>query len=292
LDRTDLELLVALDDHGSLTAAAADLHTAQPALSRRLARLERRLGTTLFDRGRFGTAPTGAGRAVTAAARTALDAIAEVEQTGARAAAGMSGTLRAGTTPTLGSDLLPPTLAAFRAHRPEVRLELVSSGNSSALRRHVVDGELDLAVAVVPPVLEAGLVAEPTGVQPFALVAPADHPLAESARATRESLREVPVVALARSEGLRLVLDALFAEMGAEPEIAIETTEREMLIPFVTAGLGVALVPATFAHQRAGAGTRVLDLDPPLHRRVGVFRRAGNDDPLVQAFVELVDLSP
>lgn len=291
VDRHDLELLVALDREGSVTAAAERLHTAQPALSRRLARIERELGTRLYDRGRFGAVPTPAGRAVTDAARRALDAIEEVESTGRRAATGTVGTLRVGTTPTLGSDLLPPTLAAFRAVRPEVRLELTSSGDSAALRHQVLGGTLDLAVAVVPPNLESGLVADPTGRQRFAVVATSDDELAAFDTVPREALRGRPVVALASGEGLRLTLDSLFAELGDEPRIAIETTEREMLIPFVTAGLGFALVPRAFARQRAGAGTRVIELEPPLERDIGVITRAANRGPLVEAFVGLVSLS-
>ena len=282
---------MALDQEGSITAAAVALHTAQPALSRRLARLEREVGARLFDRGRSGATATAAGRAVTAAAQRALASIEEVEWTGARAAEGAVGTLRVGTTPTLGSDLLPPTLAAFRAARPEVALELTASGNSAGLRHDVLSGALDIAVAVVPPVLEPGLVAEPTGRQAFAIVVASDDDLAQRVIAPRAALRGRAVVALARGEGLRLVLDSVFGELGDEPDVAIETTEREMLIPFVTAGLGLTLVPATFAHQRAGAGTRVLALDPPVERDIGVIRRAGNEDPLVQSFVDLVDLS-
>src|ERR1700704_6183421 len=50
MELADLRAFVEAADHGTFTAAAADLHTTQPSLSRRIARLERELGGTLFDR--------------------------------------------------------------------------------------------------------------------------------------------------------------------------------------------------------------------------------------------------
>ena len=203
-------------------------------------------------------------------------------------AAGTRGVLRVGTTPTLGADVLPPSLAAFRTSHPEVRLTLTASGNSSELRRAVADGVLDLAVAVVPDALEDGLVVGRRARQVFVAVVPADDPAVGRGVLARSALTTRPIVALSRGEGLRAVLETVFAAAGAVPDIAIETSEREMLIPFVAAGLGVTVVPRAFARQRAGLGTAVLPLRPSVHREVGVVVREGQQDPLVTAFGELV----
>lgn len=290
MDRADLELLVALGAEGSLTAAAARLHTAQPALSRRLARIERDLrGVPLFERGRHGATPTAAGREVVAAAARALEAIAEVEATAARAAAGEQGVLRLGATPTLGADVLPAALAAFRRDRPQVRLELRSSGDSAGLRHAVADGALDAALAALPTRIESGLEVAWSGPQHFAVVVAADDPLALRNEAVpRRALRDRPIVALRPGEGLRLVIDALFAELGCEPTLALETADREMLVPAVVAGLGLTVVPERFAQQRGGDAVAILPLRPALQRPVGVVVRAGTADPLVAALVAAV----
>src|SRR4029079_16567598 len=80
--------------------------------------------------------------------------------------------------------------------------------------------------------------------------------------------------------------DLVFAELGADPTIAIETSEREMLVPFVAAGLGVALVPEGFARARPAKGLRIHDLDPPLRRPIGVVIPDGEVSALVQAFLD------
>lgn len=293
MDRSELELVCALAESGSLTEAARRLHIAQPALSRRLAGLEREVGATLFTRGRHGATPTAVGTTLVERATDALAAIRRAEVDTADAAAGRAGRLRIGTTPTLGADMLPTVLAAVRSARPGLHLELVSSGDSPWLHDEVRAGRLDVAVAVVHPESrsrDAGdaLRVAVSGPQTFALVIPADHRFASRRWINRAQLIDEPIVALRGGEGLRIMLDALFAELGVEPAVSIETTEREMLIPFVAAGLGVTIVPEVFARQRAGEGLVVLPLRPALVRRVGVVVRAGPLPAAIEAFVATV----
>jgi|GEM_PF-2261999 len=288
MDRLDLELLVALEQEGSLTAAATRLHTAQPALSRRLARIERGLhGVVLFERGRHGALATAAGREVVAASVRALDALLEVEAVGARAAAGVQGVLRLGAPPTLGAEVLPGVLAGFRRRRADVRIELHSSGDSGVLRDDVRRGTLDLALVALPAQLEHGLAVAWTDRQYFVVVVPSGDALAASGRVsvTRRQLRGRPVVALRAGEGLRLVMDSVFADLDDDPVIALETSDREMLVPAVAAGLGLTIVPEAFARQRASDATAILALRPTLHRDIGVVVRSGPLDPLVAAFI-------
>ena len=285
MERADLELVVAVGRTGSLTAAARLLHIAQPALSRRLAALERGLGAALFQRGRHGATPTVVGRALIEGATTALVAIERAEQDASDAAAGRAGRLRVGVIPTLGAVLLPPVLAAFRASHPGVRLELVARGNSADLRQRVARGELDIAIAVLAAGAEPGVRVAARGQQRFVVVTPSDTPLrARNGKVDRRQLLNLPVVTIVEGEGLRQQLDSVYADLGAEPNIAFETSEREMLLPMVAAGLGITLVPEGFARQRSAAGLLVYELSPALDRTVGAVV-APKTGVLVDAFV-------
>lgn len=292
MDRVDLELVVTLAESGSLTAAARMLHAAQPALSRRLARLERDLGTRLFERGRRGATPTPAGRVLVERSKEALAALERAENDTIDAGAGRAGRLRIGTTPTLGADALPPALAELRRTRPGIRLDLVASGDSAWLRHAVRMGELDAALAVIDPLDRDGLSIALAAPQHFAVVVPADHPLASLSTIPRPRLVGEPMVCLSHGQGLRHVVDAVLAELGAEPVVSIETSEREMLIPFVTAGLGVTLVPEVFARQRSGPGVVVRPVRPRVERSVGVLVRAGTSDGLTDAFIAACRATP
>ncbi|MGH9186521.1 MAG: LysR family transcriptional regulator [Acidimicrobiales bacterium] len=288
MERADLELVVAVARTGSLTAAARQLHVAQPALSRRLAGLERAVGAELFRRGRHGATPTAIGRTLVDRAGTALEAIRRAEQDTVDAAAGRAGRLCVGTTPTLGAELLPDGLATFRADHPGVRLELISAGDPGSLAPRVAAGELDLAVTVVdePPIPGTRLLAR--GEQRFVLIVPAEAGVARRTRLPRRVLADGPLVTLTTGEGLRQLLDQIVAELGAAADIVIETAEREMLVPFVAAGLGASLVPESFARQRAVRGFSIHDLNPPVRRSVGIVVAEGPLPALVAAFADAV----
>ena len=66
----------------------------------------------------------------------------------------------------------------------------------------------------------------------------------------------------------RLMTDA-FAAAGVEPRVAVETEQREAIIPLVVAGAGVAVVPRGVAHAAEGQGATVARLRPPLRRTIG-----------------------
>ncbi len=285
IERADLELVVTVADAGSLSAAARRLHIAQPALSRRLARLEHDLGAQLFVRGRHGAVATPAGRTLIERGRAAIAALDRAEQDTLDTAAGRAGRIRIGTTPTLGADALPPVLAELRRRCAGARLELVASGDSAWLRQAVRDGELDVAMAVIDPSDGDGLEVAVSAAQRFALAVPADHRFAAARSVPRHRLVGEPMVCVSHGQGLRAVVDAVLAELGSEPVVSIETSEREMLLPFVTAGLGVTLVPEVFALQRAGPGVMVRPLRPRVERTVGVIVRRGERAALIDAFV-------
>src|SRR5436309_11526292 len=123
MDLEDLAAVRAVVDQGTFSAAAVSLKVAQPALSRRISRLERELGGRLFDRLPRHAAPTALGEAVASAAgRT----IAEIERTREEAMAiarGAAGRIRmsslAGGIPALARGI-----TRFQSSHPDVALEL------------------------------------------------------------------------------------------------------------------------------------------------------------------------
>jgi len=294
MDRSDLALVVSIARTGSVTAAAEALAVAQPAASRRLRQLERSVGTALFTRGRHGAQVTPAGALLAERAAHLLDEWADLERDLVGAAAGQLGTVRIATLPTLGSDVLPPALARLRRDHPEVRLALHTNGDPTHLLDDVAHGRADLAVVALPSALPRELRVAHQGRQHFVVVLPADHALAARPAVNRKALIGEPAVSVPAAEGLRQVLDDLFLGLSgpvARPTIAIETPERELLLPLVTAGLGFALVPAVFAAQRAGAGVTVRPLRPEVSRPVGVVVRRGATGPLIDAaLVSMADL--
>src|SRR5690606_30129566 len=138
LGRTDLRLVHAIGEAGTLLGGARKLGIDHSTAFRRLNAIERRLGVRLFERGRDGYVPTAAGEAAIAAAARVDEEIVALERTLAGADLSPSGTVRV-TTPDTGIDLLTPLFAAFRTAHPQIALEVVVANQFFSLSRRDAD---------------------------------------------------------------------------------------------------------------------------------------------------------
>ncbi|MCW2541301.1 MAG: LysR family transcriptional regulator [Frankiales bacterium] len=150
--------LVSLE-HGSFTAAAAELGFAQPSVSEQVRLLEDSMQTTLFRRVGRGLLPTEAAHALRPHAERALRAVDDAAQAVASVRDVVSGTIRLGMFGTarlyLGAGLIADVLAAH----PQVRLELVGQ-NSNEVLEQLRRGVLEAAIIALP-IVDAGLAVRP-----------------------------------------------------------------------------------------------------------------------------------
>lgn len=120
----DVEVFLAVVEHGSFTAAAAALSTTASVLSRAVGRLEARLGQQLMRRTTRRIGLTDAGRRYMEQSRQAFELLREAENEARSASAALSGRVRISAPTTYGHYRLPAQLQAFAAQHPQVRLEL------------------------------------------------------------------------------------------------------------------------------------------------------------------------
>lgn len=123
---SDVELFVAVVEAGGFSGAARRLGRTQPALSRRIAALESRLGVRLLERSTRRLRLTEAGALFHARCREALAVLQQAEEAVAEAAGGARGGLRVSAPPAYARSRLPAKLAAFSAAYPDVAVELVA----------------------------------------------------------------------------------------------------------------------------------------------------------------------
>src|SRR4051812_20891084 len=119
-----LEYLVTIADTRSFVEAARLTHVSQPTLSQQVRALEDRLGVKLLERSTTGAVLTPVGRSIVARARRMLSDASEIVGLAASSSSGLSGTLRLGTTPTLGPYLLSPIIADLHKVAPGLRLHV------------------------------------------------------------------------------------------------------------------------------------------------------------------------
>ncbi|WP_420137010.1 LysR family transcriptional regulator [Sphingomonas sp.] len=161
-----LRSFLAVAETGSLSAAAAQIGTTQPTLSRHMRELELLLGMPLFHRSVQGLEPTEAALGLIDDAR----AMGEAAQALARKAQGRSqrltGTVRISASVVVANLILPPILRALREAEPNIQLELVASDMAQNLLRR----DADIAVRMFDPTQKA-LIARRLGDTPLGFFA-------------------------------------------------------------------------------------------------------------------------
>jgi LysR family transcriptional activator of dmlA len=124
LDRPDLELVVAVKQHGSLVLAARAMRIAPSAVTKRLAALEARLGLRLFQRTTRRVSPTAEGETLCERAAHLLRAFDEVEAELRERQAEPAGPIRLAATFGFGRLWVGPALASFQARHPGIQVQL------------------------------------------------------------------------------------------------------------------------------------------------------------------------
>ncbi|WP_091436281.1 LysR family transcriptional regulator [Micromonospora yangpuensis] len=268
-----LKYFVAVAEVRHFTQAADLVAITQPSLSKQIHALEADLGAPLFERVRGNITLTAAGEVLLPLARRILadvdTATREVQElVGLR-----RGRVRLGATPSLATALAPPVLRRFRDAHPTVDLQ-VEEGGSQDLVRHLLRGDLDLALIIMPAQgADPALRAEPILRESLVVASVDELPAARpTGRLRVTDLRDQPLVMFREGYDLRDVTLQACREAGFEPSFAVDGGEMDAVLSFVEAGLGVALVPGIVVVRRPGI--RVTPLAPPgVQRTIAVARR-------------------
>ena len=235
--------------------AAARLHMTQPPLSQAIQGLERQLGVPLFLRTRRSVALTPAGAALLAPARRLLAAADELPRIAQAAAAGLAGQLRLAFVSSIAYGPLPEWLNGFRLAQPEVALQLREATLDVQLAAFDAD-EIDAGFALhAPGAAPPGFASWTALTEPLVMALPAAHPAAAHATLSLAQVAAEPLVIFPRHIAPSL-FDAVLAAYrahGATPRIAQEAIQMQTIVNLVSAGMGVAWVPASVMQlQRPG----------------------------------------
>ena len=241
-----LEYFVAVAQERHFTRAAKLMHVAQSGLSASIRSLERELGADLFVRSTRQVELTPAGRAFLVEARRALSATDAARDAVAAVRGLLRGSLAIGSLQCLHVVHLPAVLAGFLEEHPglEVRLR---QGGSGELTEQVRAGRLDVAFVCRPGKTPDGVLVEPLSAEPLVLACAPHHPLAGRTDLKLADLREERFVDFLPDWGTRDLVDAVLATAGVERRVALEVTDVHSLLDLVAHGLGMALVPQSFA---------------------------------------------
>ena len=236
LDLNRLRVLAAVARHGSVTAAAAELHYSQPSVSHHLARLEAETGAQLFQRAGRGIKLTEAGLVL---AERATEILGRVESASAELEAhvGLSaGRVRVAVFGSALVALMPDASAELAARHPGLRLDLVDTHPPEAMAM-LRAGEVDVAVVFRYDETEP----DPPGIRLTHLV---DDPTFLLTTDDRDTIAQhCDGRWVAGCVRCRAHLVELCDREGFEPEVAFTTDDMVGIQALVASGMGVATIP-------------------------------------------------
>ncbi len=284
MERRQLEYFLAIVEYGGVTRAATRLHVAQPTISAALRSLEKELGGQLFERGPGRFLLTQAGEALIGPARRVLRDF-DVAADSVKDVLGLSGgRLSIATVPAIGFGWLTKVLAEFRILYPMVQVSVDSDIDSQAIADSVADGSHDVGLTVESTV-SVGIEGVEVGTQELGALLP---PGTERPEAPIElgELASMDLITMHSSTSRRWFERELSA-LGLRPNIVVELSSSDTIVPLVTAGAGFALWWTPM-----DTGTCVLHaIEPSLTRPIRLLRRQGTPAPTTGAFLRAVDLA-
>lgn len=280
-----LRIFTAVCTAGGMTAAAQQLYLSQPAVSLAIGELEQEYGVPLFDRMGRKLHLTEAGRKLLAYASHLVALWDEMEAEVRNWA--QEGDLRLGSSVTIGNDLLPSLILAYRARYPRARVQAVVE-NSESIERRVLQGEIDFGL--VEGVPQSGyLIRRPFARDELVVLCGVGHPLAACGQAGLQELQTQDFLMRERGSAGRDIWESILKAQEIAFAPLWESISTQAILRGVEAGLGLTVLPERMAKQALEEGRvrRIRVEGISLQRELSViYHRNKRLTPAAQVFLD------
>ena len=244
MDLTQLEVFRSVAEEGSITAAAEKLHRVPSNVSTRLRQLEEELGCELFRREKLRLHITDSGRTLLDYARRLLALADEARASVSGQQPG--GIFTLGSIESTAAVRLPPLISGYHQRWPQVELDL-TTGPSGAMIDGVLSGRYSAAFVDGPP-RHPQLEGVAVFAEELVLISALHHPPVPDAA----SISGATIYAFRANCSYRRRFEDWFARDGAVPGKIFEMESYHGIVACVSAGAGLALVPASMLASMPG----------------------------------------
>jgi len=244
LDMGQVRSFVAVASELNFSRAARRLNMTQPPLSRQIRLLEQQLDVILFERNSRRVTLTPAGHAFLSEAQKLLAQGEAAVTATRRAARGSAGTIRIAFVGAATYGFLPGVIGAVRASAPQIELELVQMETAEQLQA-INAGDVDLGLSR-PLSGQHHLQSLCVFREQMMLAIPRAHPLASRRRPSLSMLNAEPFIMFSsQARYLHDKLTMLMEDHAIAPRIVQNMTHSQAILSLVSAGIGLAIVPAS-----------------------------------------------
>jgi len=285
-DLATLALFGRIAETRSITKAAEQSHLALAAASRRIARLESRLGVTLLERSTRGVELTPAGTALLAHARLILGQVNQMHAELAAYARGGKGLVRVQANSSALAQFLPQELAAFSAAFPDARIALLERRSVSIVRA-LHEGHTDIGIVMSGTPTE-GLACYDYRTDRLVVVVPRKHPL-RSKSVPFAKLLDFDFVGLESNTAMSQLLAQRASAEGKPLRLRVQVNSFDAVGKMIQAGFGIGVLPEVAARAFVRAlGLRLVPLADDWSRRRMLLcvRDRGTLPPLAKRLVD------
>jgi DNA-binding transcriptional LysR family regulator len=282
-----VQTFLVLSQELNFRRAAERMNLDQSALTRRIQKLEERLGFRLLDRTTREVALTQAGRRFYDDNLDLLRAYDEAVQSARRIAEGKSGVLRVGYMAFAATELMPSAVARFRRAHPhvEVRLRYIRTQGQKVA---IANDEIDVGY-MIGPFEHPDMRSLQLSSEPLYVVTPRNHALLQRSRIEPADLADQDIILgdMKEWDEYRWRLNDMFSGAGIALRVTLEASNTLALTGLVAAGLGVTILPESLIGF-LGRSVEVRQIMHPGFRSdtILVWRR-GAVAPQVKSFIDL-----
>lgn len=274
---TQLQYLIAVDNHRHFARAAEACFVTQPTLSMQIQKLEDELGVLLFDRSKHPVRPTTIGKRIIEQARTVVNETGRITQILQEGKNQLEGPFKIGVIPTVASSLVPRFVQSFHKKFPKIQLQIQELQTDKILEKLRMD-ELDAGLLATP--LESkGIIEMPLYYEPFMAFIPENHRLGKESFITNSELNVKDLLLLNEGHCFRnSVLNICSKMMDSEDRpVELESGNFETLIKLSKQGFGMTLIPYLHAIDLSEEDQKLVKpiADPKPSREISlVYTRA------------------
>ncbi len=247
LELRELRNFVAVAERLNVSQAAEVINLSQPALSRQIQGLERKLGVALFERVGKRLILTAEGDDLLMHAAVLLDQAQNLTNRAYGLQQGHVGLLRVGASPQTIAWLLSPVMAEFSRLHPNVEL-IFSEGHNDALIDMVDNGGIHIAVASPAP--NHNLVSRELFQAKLLALMPPGHRLIGSKSLSIDQIADERFIVLRRGFLTRHMFENACAEASLRPRILLESDSTHTVISLAQDGHGVAILSSSAQNTR------------------------------------------
>jgi DNA-binding transcriptional LysR family regulator len=284
----DLVIFIRIAETGNFHNAAELTHLSQPALSRRMQKLESILGAPLFERTTRKTWLTSVGREFLPKARRMVEEL-ELSVLGIKdMASQQKGKVTIACIPTAAFYFLPSVIQMFNEKYPGIRINILDESANQGLES-VIRGDADfginMAIAQHPEVTFTPLLDDP-----FVVCLRKDHPLCELEEVSWEDMTPYKLISVGRGSGNRMLLDKSLARDQVKLNGFYEVQHLSTSLGLVEVGLGISIVPKMAMPLSATSALTYRPLKgEEIDRSIGLVERSSTQlSPSADLFISIL----